>query len=211
MSRNEKGFGVIEVALVLVILGIIGFTGWRVYEANREVSQTPIDNSTVVPSDNDETSWQRIESGDKSFSVQIPDGWGEIQRPKSEDLLSIMGQQQPKYQAGKPVTIKDVEGWGTDAPVVFTILIHDNIAEPRGSAAEFTAGELKGKKYNYVALEDTERGLGQEDKGDKYYDYRFDLGDGKQLVIWYNVYVKTDPTDQIKTIDRIVESIQVKK
>lgn len=49
MSKNnsQSGFGVVEVILIIVILGIIGFTGWRVYEANREVSQAPVDNSTV--------------------------------------------------------------------------------------------------------------------------------------------------------------------
>lgn len=48
MQKNsQSGFGVVEVLLLLIIVGIIGFTGWRVYEANKEVSQIPADNSKV--------------------------------------------------------------------------------------------------------------------------------------------------------------------
>lgn len=45
--NNQKGFGVVEVILILIIVGIIGFTGWRVYEANKEISQSPVENSTI--------------------------------------------------------------------------------------------------------------------------------------------------------------------
>ncbi len=42
MKRSEKGFSIVEVALVIVVLGIIGFVGFRVWQANStpQVSDT---------------------------------------------------------------------------------------------------------------------------------------------------------------------------
>lgn len=80
MIKNEKGFGVVEVILILVIIGIIGFTGWRVYEANREASQVPIDNSTIVPREKSSVpdGWKKYENKDLSFSFAYPEEWGEV-------------------------------------------------------------------------------------------------------------------------------------
>jgi prepilin-type N-terminal cleavage/methylation domain-containing protein len=36
MSENQKGFGVIEVLIALVMLGLIGLTIWVVYVRNRD-------------------------------------------------------------------------------------------------------------------------------------------------------------------------------
>jgi hypothetical protein len=80
MSKNEKGFGVIEVLLIFVILGIIGFTGWRVYEANREVSQVPVDKSTVTKTEKSTIpkGWKEYENKDLGFSFAHPETWGEV-------------------------------------------------------------------------------------------------------------------------------------
>jgi hypothetical protein len=209
---NSKGFSGLEGLLLLVVVGLIGFIGWYVYSSgnkqkvtNETTNQTAKEESKTK----EELTWKRIDSGKKGFSVQLPDGWGEVLRPLDSDLLTIRGTKQPQYQEGKEVVIKDLEGFGTDGPGVFTILIHDNIAEPRGVATDFSVGDLKGKKYTYVAEKDSERGLGEEDKGDKRYDYRFQLKDGKQLAIFYNVYANTDDKDQITTVDKIVGSIKL--
>ncbi len=37
---KQAGFSVVEIALVIVLLGIVGFVGYRVYDANRDDSTT---------------------------------------------------------------------------------------------------------------------------------------------------------------------------
>lgn len=44
---NADGFGLVEVILLVVIVGIIAFVGFRVYEANIEVEQAQ--NSATAP------------------------------------------------------------------------------------------------------------------------------------------------------------------
>ena len=38
--KHQSGFAIIEVLLVLVLVGIIGFVAWRVIEANGTVDET---------------------------------------------------------------------------------------------------------------------------------------------------------------------------
>ena len=35
MKKNESGFSVVHVLLLLVVVGIIGFAGWKVWDTNR--------------------------------------------------------------------------------------------------------------------------------------------------------------------------------
>jgi type II secretory pathway pseudopilin PulG len=36
MKRNQSGFGLVEVILLLVIVGLIAFVGFRVWQANQD-------------------------------------------------------------------------------------------------------------------------------------------------------------------------------
>ena len=49
--RNQQGFAIIELLLILVIVGIIAFVTWRVIEATGAVkqAQNQVPTSTTVP------------------------------------------------------------------------------------------------------------------------------------------------------------------
>jgi hypothetical protein len=218
MKNNEKGFSVVEGLLIVLVLAVIGFVAVYVLDRNNQQKSTTQptasnqQSASEVAKDKETPEvldWERITSGPKTFSVQIPDGWGEILRPLTTDWLTIRGEKQPLFTDGKPVVVRDLEGFGTDGPSVFSIVVHDNIAEPRGTATTFRIGDLEGKKYTRIVQEDSEPALDQEFKGDKKYDYRFKLANGKQLVVWYNVYARADTNDQIATVDKIVTSIKL--
>ena len=53
LSNNDSGFGALEGLLVLVILGIVGFTGWYVYNAhtktNATLAATTQENTATAP------------------------------------------------------------------------------------------------------------------------------------------------------------------
>jgi hypothetical protein len=50
MSDRTKGFAIVELLLVLVIVGIIGFVAWRVIDATSDVDQASSQtNSSTTP------------------------------------------------------------------------------------------------------------------------------------------------------------------
>jgi hypothetical protein len=74
MYKKQNGFGVVEVILILVVIGIIGFTGWRVYEANKEVENLSSETKTSTTSNgssSDENSLYIVDN----VSFEMPKGW----------------------------------------------------------------------------------------------------------------------------------------
>ncbi len=61
---KQAGFGLIEVLLLLVIAGIIGFTGWRIYSANSDS-----DESTTI----EEVTWETY--SDDKIAIYHPSNW----------------------------------------------------------------------------------------------------------------------------------------
>lgn len=47
MNKNQKGFGVVELLIILVILGLIGAGGWYVYHKNQK-SKKPVTTSQTA-------------------------------------------------------------------------------------------------------------------------------------------------------------------
>jgi len=46
MSKNQKGFGSVELLLILIVLGIIGFIGWYVWHGHKTMPTTPASHSS---------------------------------------------------------------------------------------------------------------------------------------------------------------------
>ena len=50
MKKNEKGFSVVEILIVLVVVSLIGGAGWYVYQnknkANTQATEQPINQET---------------------------------------------------------------------------------------------------------------------------------------------------------------------
>src|SRR5665213_1817337 len=46
-GKNDSGFGIVEGLLVLVVVGILGFTGWFVWHSKQAVDKTLVVNSTA--------------------------------------------------------------------------------------------------------------------------------------------------------------------
>ncbi|MEI6755905.1 MAG: PsbP-related protein [bacterium] len=83
MKNRQNGFGTIEALLVLVVVGILGFTGWYVYNANHKSSANLTPNKstvTVVKKKNSSTSTTSLYAGWKSYSsgnisIKYPSDW----------------------------------------------------------------------------------------------------------------------------------------
>lgn len=226
MKNNQRGFSTVEILIVLVIVGLIGVVGWLVYDkqqskkSNEEPSQATSQSPPKEATAQDEQKeaklsyqGQKVTSGRERFTVEIPQGWNELLRPMDSNWLFMKeGTAQPKYSAGKPVKVTDVPSFGGDGPRVFSIFVHDNIANPEGTPSNFTLPNngqpIQGTKYS-ITYSDTVEGMDGHKKGEKSYEYRFNLKDGNSLVIWYRVY-SDDLNDQSSLVDEIVSTIVVK-
>lgn len=230
MKKGQKGFSAVEVLIVLFLLVIVGAAVWYVTSKQKEEKSTS-NNTVATVQQNTETTKdesatentkqkevtyevQNITSGLGRFTVSIPTGWNELLRPMDSNSLYMReGTKQPVYIAGQKVTVTDLDGFGSDGQRVFRMFIHDNIADPEGSATAFeipnNGKTIKGNKHSIV-YQDTLEGLGGHKKGEKAYSYRFKLDDGYTLAIGYNVYAE-DMNDQSEMIDFVVRSIILNK
>ena len=67
MKKNEKGFSVVEILIIVVIVGLLGAVGWLVYD--RQKSKT--DNSSTTP----QTSQQKTTTTAKTATPDPYSGW----------------------------------------------------------------------------------------------------------------------------------------
>lgn len=157
-----------------------------------------------------------VNSGKGSFDITIPDGWNLIKDAQA-DYIVIPGDKQPVVQPGTKPVVATSDGYGSDGPSVFAVLVNDvfDLSLPQGTETAFAIGKadtlLEGKRYSYIYEEDQESdGLGGGRlKGDRDYTYIFNLKDGRQLRAWYNVY-GSDPTNNIATVEDVLRTIVIK-
>jgi type II secretory pathway pseudopilin PulG len=97
-NRNQSGFSVVEGLLILVIVGIIGATGWYVMQANKNTNDT-LNNSglgsiaksskkkqtnpSLAPQAVSEDGWIVYSSKEGKFSLRYPSTWATPSHPES--------------------------------------------------------------------------------------------------------------------------------
>lgn len=77
MKTNQKGFGAVEGILILVIVILLGYVGWYVWDANKSADDT-LKQSTARQSVNTENKSDTSDDNWKSalpFTVKFPDNW----------------------------------------------------------------------------------------------------------------------------------------
>jgi hypothetical protein len=241
---NQKGFGTIALVLAVLVIGATIGTGVYISRnnkrtANKDSSTQNITNfeecvaagNPVMESfpeqcaANGETFTKdnqhnngfntTVASGLNAFEVTFPDGMGDIVKPLDSDSFYVMGTHQPDFKVGGSTTIKESESFGTDAPSLFSIIVHDSFSDPQGIEENYTLvngkeNPIQGKKYVKIYESDELVGIGyQRFKGDRDYEYVFPLPNGKQLRVFYSVY-GVDPSNNLTTIESIIETIKIK-
>jgi prepilin-type N-terminal cleavage/methylation domain-containing protein len=71
MKNNQKGFSVVEVLIVIVIVGLIGAVGWLVMDRQNNKAAQTSDSQTAQQEDNQE---QAVDENQDEKSV-VPEGW----------------------------------------------------------------------------------------------------------------------------------------
>lgn len=78
--KTQKGFSAVEGLLILVIVGLLSFTGWYVYNSQKSAnniyskSQKTSANSALVKTDST-ANWKSFSSTSAMFSVKYPETW----------------------------------------------------------------------------------------------------------------------------------------
>lgn len=123
MKTNQKGFSAIEGILVLVIVGLIGFVGWYVWQSNKTMSDVTSDvtgkassQSTAEP-DEQKYVGKRYTSSMGAFSMELLNGWT-VEEDTTYDYFFQYDVSKLKYdKAITPVVSKtDASGVGGYVP-----------------------------------------------------------------------------------------------
>lgn len=83
--KSQAGMGVVEVILVLSVLGLAGFIGWRVYEANKS---EPVSSSQNQTSEDNVPAIQRAEDLDTAVdTLNSQDIDGQLDTSEMDEAL----------------------------------------------------------------------------------------------------------------------------
>lgn len=208
---DSNGFSVPELLVSIVIIGLIVTVGWLVYERQHKKSAPVTVKTTTTPAAStppakDETAdWTEAKSGLGAYSVKMPGAWVFDRYMGSNQLRSSS----LSYDMSKKVTVVNREGvYAGDTRVALHISVLDQklYTKPASAtSADFTAGSLKGAKYEktFVVPANT---ISDVKNGDKAYEYYLPLGNGKAIVATY--FVAAGDTDQVSLVDKAIGTLK---
>jgi len=76
LNKNEAGFGAAESLLILVIVAIIGFTGWYVYHAKQTSGKNNTTSASATPTPTSVyAGWKTYTSSAEKATFKYPAGW----------------------------------------------------------------------------------------------------------------------------------------
>jgi type II secretory pathway pseudopilin PulG len=98
MKRNEKGFGIIEALLLIVIVGMLGGAGWLVHKSQKATnnsldnSKNSLESAKAAQEERKKTSstvvdptadWTTYSSKEGQYSLKYPKTWATAAHPES--------------------------------------------------------------------------------------------------------------------------------
>lgn len=211
MRKNQKGFSAIEGLLILVIVGIIGGTGWYVWDRNNSEST-----NTGTPTSSEEKketveenlvskNWKRYKSGQSAFSIKLADGLNGLRDTSSDFFIFRL------FTTNEgPAVVEDIDGYGSDG--FFALIIDNGKTSDMWTPTKqlnlkketfITRNGIKGTKSTYSdPYEPPCEGIGCY-LGDKHVVYDFtDSKTGMNTRVWYSRRVTNEETKRIYEITK---------
>lgn len=200
---NQTGFAAIEAVLILVVVAILGFTGWFVWQAkqNTDESLNAANSSEQAiakakksetkqqtqPAD-ETTNWLLYESPENGWTIRLADGWQFERYQKSSSIYSFGSEFALK--AGTKATVTEVEGGkdgSTGLSINYATQNIDQIVTPgQKQASLVTKDGLEVEKYYHVWPSDIE-GPGPQ-PGDLQYTYVIRKSSNRVIVVNYSYH-----------------------
>jgi hypothetical protein len=221
-NTSQSGFAVVETALVIIALGLAGFTGWYIYNANDKSTDSydAASNTAGTPSvankkqttskttaDEDTASWYKYTSTSGAYSIKLPDGTMFNKADADSKFQSISLSGVVNYVPGKRAVVEGpLPGKDGARDGVYINYFKDAdddkayLPDAVESSLTTNAGS-KVTKYAYIE-KDNDPDVGIY-RGDKRYEYRIERS-GSALTIGYDV--RTGVTDQSELIEKMVKT-----
>lgn len=79
LNKNQSGIAHLAVVLVVVLLAVIGYGGWRVYSENMKIKLAPARSQPEAKNEaaKNPENFKEFESKEQSFKLSYPKEWGE--------------------------------------------------------------------------------------------------------------------------------------
>lgn len=105
IQNNQKGFAVLEAIVIVVIIGVVGFTGWFVLNAKKSTDKSLAGNNSAIPTYNKKTAKKKSDKTLAPVFSKLPTDWVEY---KSDiDGLRFGYPKEFGGLAGKPLSTND--------------------------------------------------------------------------------------------------------
>lgn len=223
MKNNQKGFTVVEILIIIVVVGLIGAAVWFIYghqedekidsQANSQTSQQEIPKNETKPEPKDETAeWLQYEPTGKEFSFKVADGW-KLHKKEGSDTsfysteslalrAGAKGEVLPYVRSGPGEfgcgLYWDYQTYDTD---VMKQVYKDDVEQLKNDEKFSTTSGLEvRKKYKLLS-----EGGGYSPAGTKSYSYFLPLNN-KSINIGYSVC--PGGTDYYDVVEKVIKTIE---
>jgi hypothetical protein len=96
IRHNSKGFGALELVIILVVVGLLGFGGWYVWNSKKSADKpssatqpTGSDQESTATEETPAAGWKTYSNASPAFSFQYPDDWTVAKEESSNTYVSI--------------------------------------------------------------------------------------------------------------------------
>ena len=218
MRKNKKGFGVVEILLVIVVIGLIVAVGWLFFDRQKsknnetttisKVADTGTEQKAQQPGESDPAAtWQSYKSPDGKFSLKYPQSWITAANPEycSEGLL-LLGVKMSDGQSSVGKCASDgarasgqiAISWSTDSTYASLCKL-DSSSWQIDSTESVTISGVTAKKTSATYIADDED-VGGEAKGNKTVQYCLTSNDTTYIASYTKWAEFPDVLDDFNTL-----------
>lgn len=167
ITKSQFGFTAVHLLLILVLFGIVGFTGWKVYDAGKSAKPVELSTAALVV---------------KKEESKIPDGWAEYKI----DELGFKFAYPKNWKIKKTTNPQNMSPVAKDLPYIE--LSSDDFQED--PEAKAYGGTKTGAIYNISAYRTDKKTFDQIPDGGALsrYDLKDVLVDGTPAIDYYQNY-----------------------
>ena len=218
LSKIQQGFTRAKLLIVIIIIGIIGATGWLVYDRQNDKDQSVVEHkepSAQTPATNDAqatikdetTDWLLYITPGNEYTIRLADGW-KLERYEKTAGLATFSNNDTVLNKGTKAVVTEVNG-GKDGSTGFFINFAtqniEQIVTPGTKEPSLKTNDgLEIEKYAWVVSGYSSEGLGPNN-GDTQYSYVIRKSKDKVISVSYSF--KPGEVDNSNVIEKVLKTV----
>jgi type II secretory pathway pseudopilin PulG len=221
-TQKQRGFAIVESLLVLVVVAIIGGTGYFVWHSKQQTdkslsaasTENQVTNSKKTsnssPPVTDETAnWLVYKSPENIYRLKIPDGWSLVRETDASFTLVGFSLDDITYKSGAKATVETQPG-GRGGPVPFMLGVVGRegytIAKPSGDKQSSFKTNQGVDVDKYVFTQTSEPDGPDLPVGGKSYGYV--ISKGSTTIEINHDEVPGDPNN-VNTLEKMIKTLEL--